>query len=204
MKTVAEYIRTHPSIKDALALGVINYAALSRQIVLELGQEVSSQEAVVISLRRLRAQLPSRSHQRRIVLLLQNSALEIKNRICIVTLNKERVPDALLDEEAKTKKARRLFFMIEGTESITLIIQVEDLERIKKRFKSSIVEVLEDMSLISLHCEGVQAVPGVAAYLSSLFYEHGVNIYEFMSCWTDNLFVVRTPDVGQVVQFLEF
>ena len=203
-KAVQDYVMGNPPVKDCLARGIVNYAALGRRIVGELGSEVSSFEAVVIALRRLQEKLAKGSQSKRIMEVLKNSTLEIKSRICAVTIEKDIFSEPLMDVERMVKKSKRLFFAIEGTETITLIFQSTDLAMVRGRFKRSIVNVREDMSLISLHCEGVQSVPGVTAYLSGLFYEHDVNIYEFMSCWSDNLFIIKTGDVGKVIQFLEF
>ena len=42
-----DYIDTHPSIKDAIKLGLINYSALTRKIMQDLG--ISNEEAVLVA-----------------------------------------------------------------------------------------------------------------------------------------------------------
>ncbi len=48
-------------------------------------------------------------------------------------------------------------------------------------------------------------ISGVAiSYLTSLFYENGVNILEFLSCWTDTLFIIDEKDLNKAINFLKF
>ena len=44
------YIETHPSVRDALRMGIVNYSALSRLIV--EATDISSEEAIIAALRR--------------------------------------------------------------------------------------------------------------------------------------------------------
>ena len=50
----------------------------------------------------------------------------------------------------------------------------------------------------------IESQLGVIAYLCGLFAENGVNIVEFLSCWTDTLFVINTKDVAKTLTFLRF
>ena len=34
--------------------------------------------------------------------------------------------------------------------------------------------------------------------------ENGVNILEFLSCWTDTLFIIDSKDVNKAITFLKF
>ena len=49
----------------------------------------------------------------------------------------------------------------------------------------------------------LENTPGVNAYIFSLFGEHGINIVEQMSCWTDTIIVISEDDIPAVMKFLK-
>ena len=204
-KTVEEYIKRNPSIRDSLHKGIINYAALARYMLDDLSsKELSSMEAVIISLRRIKEKFHEPVNDKRIINLLKKSSLVIKNRVCVAILEKDIYPDNLLDLEKQLKREKHIFYAIEGTNAITLLFEKRDSNLVKAKFKSVLVDFYEDMSIISINCDGVEGIPGVIAYLSSLFYDNDININQLMSCHNDNLFVVKETDVATCMQFLKF
>ncbi|GAG32571.1 unnamed protein product, partial [marine sediment metagenome] len=46
--------------------------------------------------------------------------------------------------------------------------------------------------------------PGVNAFVYSKFREHGINIIEQMSCWTDTIIVILEEHIATVMKFLKF
>ncbi|MDO8428317.1 MAG: hypothetical protein Q7S92_03830, partial [Candidatus Diapherotrites archaeon] len=62
----------------------------------------------------------------------------------------------------------------------------------------------ENLVEISLQSpENIQEVPGIVAYLYSLFAEHNLNILETMSFWTDTIFVIRENDLTQALNVIK-
>ncbi|MBI2548426.1 hypothetical protein HYW21_03675 [Candidatus Woesearchaeota archaeon] len=203
-KQTEQYIKTHLAIKDCLKKGLINYSALSRQISKEL-QLQRSHDAILIAARRFREKLQQETqHEEKIISLFQRSQLEIKNRITTLILEKTVYPDSLIDVEKEIKKKRDIFFVLEGTKTITIITHDQYADLLKKRFSSSLKDAETGLSMIIVVSPGIEKVPGAIAYVTGLFFEHGVNIKEFMSCWDDTIFVIKTVDVPKVVTFLQF
>ena len=50
----------------------------------------------------------------------------------------------------------------------------------------------------------VETTIGVVAYLASLFAENDINIVELLSCWTDNIFIIKSSDIDKLINFLKF
>jgi len=50
--------------------------------------------------------------------------------------------------------------------------------------------------------EEVEIVPGVVAYVYGLLAEHGINLREEMSCWTDLMLVIEQKDLETAVRLL--
>ena len=50
----------------------------------------------------------------------------------------------------------------------------------------------------------LENTPGVNAFVYSKFREHGINIVEQISCWTDTIVVISEDDIATVMKFLKF
>lgn len=205
-KLTEEYISKNPSIKDCLKKGLINYSQLSRLIAKELDIKKTSNEAILIASRRFKEKLmKEEDYQLKIIDLLKKSQLDIKNKIIVAIIDKYIYPDKLIELEKQVKKNRDIFFAIEGTDAITLVTSEKYLPEIKKSFKSSIIKITENLAMIIIKSpKELETTTGVTAYLYSKFGANGVNIYETMSCWTDNIFVVDEKDIAKCMGFLRF
>lgn len=205
-KLTEQYLASHPSIRDCLKKRVINYSKLARLIRKELNDKKITMEAILIACRRAAAKMhKEKSEEDAILRVLNGSELEIKNKIVVVIIDKEIYTDNLADIEKKIRKKADTFYAIEGTNSFTLITTEKYLDDIKKLFEHDIIKVNKDLALIILKSpQTLEYTRGVMGYLSSLFSEHNVNIYETISCWTDTIFVVAETDVARVMEFLKF
>ena len=85
-----QYLKEHPSIKDCLKHGIINYSKLSRKIAKELDiQKKTSLEAILIACRRYETKLKNEKIlEDKILGILKRSELEIKNKIAVVIIDK--------------------------------------------------------------------------------------------------------------------
>ncbi len=199
-----KFISTHISIKDCLKKGLINYSALSKFIAKQLSLEKkASREAIAIAAIRFKDKIENKQWEDKVIKLFKKSNLEIKNNIVTFTLEKHIYPDSLIDIEREIKKDKALFFTIEGTKTITVIVQQQNKQLLEK-LKNYTTSKKESLSLITITSPGIKATPGAVAYLSSLFFENGVNIEEFMSCYDDTLIVIDSKNAGRAMEFLEF
>ena len=200
-----EYISTHPVIKDALSKGLINYSSLTRSIAKELGLEKNF-DAILMACRRYHKKLrKEKSSENEIISLLKKSRLEVKNRIVAFVLEKDIHFSHLIDIEKEIKKSSSLMHIVEGASAITVITEEEFYLRIKKLFKNKILKESRNLAEVILKSSSnLESVPGVMAYLYSLFGERGINITETMSTWTDTLFVIDEKDIGKVMDMLKF
>lgn len=211
MPTTAEltekYIANHPSIKDCLKQGLINYSRLSRKIAKELNiEKKTSIEAILIAARRYEEKIKKEKiREEKIIQILKNSELEIKNKIVVVILKKNIIPEELINLERNIKKQDDLVYVIEGTKTYTIITSEKYLKSIKNKFSRKIIKISREQAMIIMkNPEGVEETTGFTAYLYSRFGDHGVNILETMSCWTDTIFVISENDISTALKFLKF
>lgn len=196
MKSTAEqttdYIKEHPHIKSCLKKGLINYSALARLISKELNiDKKTSKEAILIAARRFQQKIKKEfGYDRDIKKLLSTSEIEVKNKINVYVVDKNVKVDAIT---------------LEGSENNTVIVSDKNKCLIEKKFKNSIIKKHTDLVLIIIKSsKDIESIPGVVAYITSLFSENGVNIVEFLSCWTDTLFVIEAKDLHKAIEFLKF
>ena len=149
-KLTENYISGHPSVKDCLKNGLINYSSLSRQIASELNIDLKKNfDAVLIACRRFKRKLKrGEIHENKILKVLKGSKIEIKNKITAVVLEKDIFFGNLLNLEKEIKKSREIFRVIEGVSAITIITTEEFLPLISKYFKNKII--LENRNLASI------------------------------------------------------
>ncbi len=196
-----EYIRNHPNIKSCLKKGLINYSSLSRLIAKDLKiEKKTSMEAILIAARRFQDKLSKEKvYEQKIKVLLRDSEIEIKNKIVVYIIKKSITKDSF-----QKIQQLGLFNILEGSSSYTIITQEKNSAQLNK-YKSFIIKSTKDLALVNIKSgKDIENIPGVVAYLTSLFAENGVNILEFLSSWTDTLFVIEKKDVNKVMSFLEF
>lgn len=206
-KLTENYILEHPSIKDCLKNGLINYSSLSRQVASDLNLNLKKNfDAVLIACRRLKRKLKKEGiFENQIVKILKESKIEIKNKIIAIVLEKDIFFGNLINLEKEIKKRKEIFRVIEGISAITIITTEDFLDLIKKYFKNKII--LENKNLAEITIKSpkeIETTPGTYAYLCSLFGENNINIVETLSCWTDTIFLIKEDDIGKAMNLLRF
>lgn len=206
-KTTEQYINEHPSIKDAVRKGLINYSALTRKITEDLNLDPKKNfDAILIACRRYYNKVKKEKIlEDKILNILRQSKLEVKNKIVVALIEKDVYYGNLMELQKEVKKKAELFHIIEGSNTITLITSHEFLDNIKKLLKNKIMKITENLAEVNLKSsEDMEDTPGVIAYLTTLLAENGINIIETMSTWTDTLFVVAEKDIAKVMEVLRF
>jgi len=206
-KLAEKYISEHPSIKDALKKGMINYSKLARQIANDVNIDLKKNfDAILIACRRYYRKIKEEIVlEKKIIEILKESKVEVKNKIIAVVLEKNIYLDNLLGLEKEIKKKQEDFHIIEGANAITIITTEEFLDEIRRLFKNKILKENKQLAVIIIKSpKEIESTSGVISYLYSLFGEHGINITETMSCWTDTIFVIKEEDVGKAMGILRF
>ena len=206
-KLTESYILEHPSIKDCLKNGLVNYSSLSRQIASELGLSPKKNfDAILIACRRLKRKLKKENiFEKKIIKILRESKIEIKNKIIAVVLEKDIYFENLTALAGEIKKKKEIFGVIEGASGITVITTEDFLELVRKYFKNKII--LENKSLAQITIKSpkeIETTPGTYAYVCSLLADNNINIVETLSCWTDSILLVKEEDVGKAIGLLRF
>ncbi|MBN1157492.1 ACT domain-containing protein [Candidatus Woesearchaeota archaeon] len=209
MTTVNEltrsYIRKRPSLKDCLAKGLINYSALSRLIKSELKDKKVTKAAILIAARRFRDELGSEEFtEEQIMELLKNAEIEIKNKVFAMVVDKS-LNERILELEREIKSENGLFYLIEGSSTITIISSERYFSRIKSLLRRNLISSSQNLVMIIVKSSPqIEKLSGVVSFIYSLFADQGINLVETMSCWTDTMVVIEEKDLPLAMQILKF
>jgi len=201
-----QYLAEHPSIKDCLKNGIINYSKLSRKIAKELNiEKETSIEAILIACRRYEMKIKEEKQlEEKILNILKKSELEIKNKIVVAIIDKKSHMSNFIEMEKKIRGTADTFYAIEGTKVFTLITSEKYLEDLKNVFGHNILKISQNLAMITIKSpKELESTPGVLSHIYSIFGERGVNIVETMSCWTDTIFLISEEDISTVMKFLK-
>ncbi len=202
-----QYIKDNPCIKNCLKKNLINYSSLARLIAKDLKiEKKTSKEAILIAARRFRDELKKEKQQEtKIKELLSASEFEIKNKITVFILEKTIHFEAIEVIQKAVRNAGGTFYILEGSDNYTLITSEKFEDMINSKMKGAIIKKEPGLALIIIKStKAIESTVGVLAYLTSLFAENDVNILEFLSCWTDTLFIIDAKDMNKAIEFLRF
>ena len=206
-KLTEGYIQAHPSIQDCLKNNLVNYSSLSRLIASDLNINLKKNfDAILIACRCFKRKLRQEEvFEKRILKILRDSKIEIKNKVIAVVLEKDIIFGTLLNLEKEIKSKKEIFRIIEGVSAITIITTEDFSDLIQKNFRNKII--LENKNLVEITIKSpkeLETTPGTYAYLCSLFGDNNINIVETLSCYTDTIFLIDEKDSGKVIGLLRF
>ncbi|MBI5871632.1 ACT domain-containing protein [archaeon] len=200
---VGDYIRKHPGIRECVGKGVINYSKLSRLIQGESKVHLSF-DAVVAACKREGKKLGGLERSR-VTDVLSQSKVEVKNkRGCLIVKKNGKgngqgnARDGLRGIEGceLIETVSSYILLYDGNASIKDKVAILGLDIAQEH--CNVVEIV-------IKCpEDIEQVPGVLGYLYSIFGEHGINVLEAVSCWTDTIIVIKEEDIGKIVDVLRF
>ena len=120
----------------------------------------------------------------------------------------DKIPNIMPEKIFEHLKSRRKWLdgvCITGGEPTLHAGLPSFLSEIKKLFRNKIIKENKNLIEITLKSpKEIETTAGVVPYVYSLFGEHGINIVETMSCWTDTLFVIEEKDIAKAMDILRF
>ncbi|MCQ2056382.1 MAG: ACT domain-containing protein [archaeon] len=196
-KKTRVYIDTHPSIKDCMSKGLINYSSLSRMIIKDLN--LDNGKAVMIACKRYVNKLKSTSSFESCILkILKDSYLEFRTKACIITAKNDWVILQNMNNLFKDLWNKNSFMQIVQSTSALTIIADKTLKNkiIDAIGHHNIIKVKEGFAEIVVRSpEKIIDTSGVVAYLVTNLSNAGINIEEAVSCYTDTIFIVDESNI---------
>ena len=191
------YIDAHPSVKDCVSKGLVNYSSLARAIMKEL--DLDNEEAVMIACRRYASKMGvSTDHEISILNILKDSRLEMRTKTCIVTAKNDWSVLHKMDNLFKDLwNEDSIMHIVQSASAVTIIADKMLKERIIDTVgRFNILKIRENLVEITVKSpEKIVETSGVIAYLITNLSDAGINIEETVSCHTDTVFIVGEYDM---------
>ena len=206
-KLTESYIAEHPFVKDCLKKGLINFSSLSRTITSDLNLDSKKNfDAILIACRRFYNKIKKEpTVEKRILEILKNSKIEVKNKINAIVLEKDIFFSNLLDIEKEAKKSLETFNVVEGAAAITIITSDDFAAKVRQSFKNKIIKENKNLVEVTLKSpKEIETTSGVISYLYSLLGENGINVIETLSCWTETIFLIEEKSLSRVMELMRF
>ncbi|NHI92590.1 MAG: ACT domain-containing protein [Candidatus Lokiarchaeota archaeon] len=204
-------VKSHPSIIDCMKQGVINFSGLAELIKDDVAKLVNrtrkiNMDAIKQALMRYAEEITTKwkSLENEIIEIIAESKLELKNDLVVITVR----PIIFLSGEIHVSdlmKNAEFFQLIQGTNSFTIVIDNDFKNKVIKLVKEvNVINIKEDQSAVILKSPlKIIEVPGIVAYITDLFARNNINISNFMSCYTDTLFVINRKESRRAYELLE-
>ncbi len=191
------YIDSHPSVKDCVSKGLINYSSLARTIMKDM--KLDNEEAVMIACRRYAGKLNVASdHEMDILTILKDSRLEMRTKTCIITAKNDWSVLHKMDNLFKDLwNDDAIMQIVQSASAVTIIADKLLRDRIIDTIgKVNIIKVRENLVEITVKSpEKIVETSGVIAYLITNLSDAGINVEETVSCHTDTVFIVSEMDM---------
>ena len=121
----------------------------------------------------------------------------------VATIEKTAAYQRALALQQLVHKRKGDFKLIEGEETLTIVTNEEYLSSVLETFGRKFKDVGRNLVQITMvFSEKIVTTVGVCAYVYRLFADHGINLREEMSCWTDVVMVIDEADMAKAMELL--
>lgn len=203
-QTVRDWIDRHPSVRDALIMGIVNHSALARRVMEETG--IDREDAVIASCRRYATDEMEPGHQDALRRVLQQANLEMRSHAALLTLHPSRDLYHRLEKALvhfRTDEHHPLH-IVQGSDSVTIITDEAVVGALEETFGHTQV-IKKRTRLVELNLRvppESESVPGLVAHLTANLAQRGINLLESMSVYKDNLLLIEEADLSQTYEIL--
>ncbi len=181
-KKVKDSLNKRPFLVNAMLQDIVNYSALARKIQKEIGSGATI-EAVKTSLIREKRNLNRLAsfNEERILRLLKNSRIELRDKIAVVIAGRTLIMDYITSSIVTSGNSRNYVYIADQT---SLDVKEDEKTSITKNLVALVIKSPDELEMI----------PGVVAFITQALAANGINIREFISCYTDTVMVFEKQD----------
>jgi aspartokinase len=167
----------------------------------------ASVDAVISAIRRYDENKPlEKEFERAKKVIAGSSDVRITTNIINISVEKNRRTQELLQKVFSLVDYEKgeLLLVIEGEQSIKLLINEKNKEKILSIFSPGSVRKVEGgLAEVNIHLsEEASRTPGIVSVLSTELTINDINIVEIMSCLPEMLFFISQRDVGRCYPIL--
>ncbi|HIH39059.1 hypothetical protein J4460_08120 [Candidatus Woesearchaeota archaeon] len=198
-----EIIRQKPFLQEALASGIINYAALAESLQPEvkkiLRKDVKT-PAIMMALRRLHDRLEAQFETK--LKFDRETEITTKSDLCEIVLKKtlrvDRIIQSRIIQSLELDVMNKgMFSIVSGIDQINIIASKRHKESILKKFrKDDVIVTIDDLAGITITIsQKVFEKPGFFYLLTRALAWESISIVELISTMTELTFLVHDDDL---------
>jgi|GEM_PF-2054363 len=198
---VKDRVEKNSFLVDYLNRGLINVAALAREILPEIEKENpnANTESIAIAIKRL----PTKKDQaitEQLKKIVSNVQLNVRTDILLLVFNKDgELPDKTLFNQDD------IYFVNQGSNEVTVIIDGRNERLVKEKhiFKKDNLSTISLRDSLLHEGENYRTTPGFVYIFLSNISKRGINIEDIISAYSQVTFVVEQkylPEVYQICQ----
>jgi len=195
----------NPSIRRDISLGLINTRALAKYIIKEYKMKTTI-DAVISAIRRYEFGKQDDVFTIAHKLLCQTVNISTRNGLAEISLIKDNEVQQLLPEIFEIIQFVRgeTLRIIQATESIGLLIDGKNLDKIKEIFpKNKIIKIDKEIAEINMRMHpDMRKTYGILAVIANELAINEINIMEIMSCFPEMLIFVEEKNILKAYQVL--
>ncbi|MDD5417710.1 MAG: hypothetical protein PHW96_02365 [Candidatus Nanoarchaeia archaeon] len=143
--------------------------------------------------------------QRKIFEIFAKSELSVDTDSVIISVNKNINSIKSMDRFIqKIENPSQVIVSSMGEHTLTLIIPELLVETAKSEFGKEVIDIDKNVGTIFIKCpRDVSKTPGVITYVSSLFADKNVTIYEMILSYTDFAIVVNEKHAYKMASYIK-
>lgn len=193
---IREYLRRNPTVRDCFYAGLINNAALAREI-LQSERLDTHPHGLIMALSRFRRRLPIKQLQdAKKARLLRSAKITSTTGFILAALDLHKYDQSILKFINQIKRRRRECHFIEGQEYVTIAVQREFQELLNESFRGSIHSLFPDVAIVSVILDPkTQLIPGITAYILRLVADAGINVLEITTSLGEDMLIIDEKDL---------
>lgn len=204
-KRVESEISSNLLLDESVLSGIANFRAVARKLKRKIPE--ASVEALAISARRYfeKARKAHASADEALFRLLSKAKIKVTTEVADFTLESgERTISKVSELMGRINpKKGDLFHFVAGYRAATLIVDMDNFEKVNRSAKSLVIDTRRNVAEVSIITGAeVEQTPGWVALVSRLLARNGINMIETLSCYTETILIVEARDVGKVLSLL--
>ncbi len=200
---VREHVMTHPHVRGALALGIVNHSALARSIMEAEG--LSSHTAVLKSLTRLQDDLETTDNVDAKQALAE-ARLEVRTGVAMLTYTSSwKVLDALTRRAQAIVDESERIHILHGTDALTTVANNTVIDDLRKALPDEHeLDYRDRLAEINVRTsDALDGVPGFLAFIAAGLADRGICVVDATTCRRDHIFVIDEDSVTSAVEGLQ-
>ncbi len=194
---VADVIRRHYLIYEALKLRIVNYHALASSIskeVDELTGKQASVETIVVAIKRFADALP-KERPGEFATIFRDAKLNLSSGAADITVEGKNAPTLeIMEEVLKLGPTFQTGVnVLQLPNSVKILADQDDAVMIKKKLSAKYSLLIKnDVAKISIRISPkAEKVPGIVSFIAELLYRNGISILDAFLGYEDILLIVE-------------